>query len=417
VELWAIERVRPYARNPRKNDAAVSAVAASIREFGFRQAIVVDAAGMIIVGHTRYKAALELGLRQVPVHVATDLSPEQAKAYRLADNQTGELSTWDYDLLPIELAEVQAADFDLGLLGFDPAELARLMTSPIVAGLCDPDEVPPLPAAATSRFGDQYSLGNHRLLCGDARDTGDVERLMAGAREDLCFTSPPYALGPSIRMRGKTGRARAGNTYGVHDDTIADWPELMRRWFDASQVATGAWVVNLQLLSGNKRPALQWMADGCDRLVDIITWDKTLAAPAFIPGVLSSQFEWLIVLGGKDASRVIPCSSWKGTIANVHRAPPQRNNEYSDIHGATMPIHLATWSLQTLCDLAKSVYDPFGGTGTTLIAAEQLGRRAYLMEIDPLYCDVIVQRWEKFTGRKAELVHRGSGCASAAAKP
>ena len=192
VELRPIKDIRPYENNPRVNDDAVDAVAASIREFGFRQPIVVDVEGVIICGHTRYKAALKLGLDKVPVHVAKDLTPEQIKAYRIADNKTAELSDWNYDLLPIELGELKGMNYDLGLLGFDQDELAKLLDPGIKDGLCDPDEVPAPPDEATTRPGDLWVLGDHRLLCGDAGKPEDVDRLLEGAPVHLVNTDPPY---------------------------------------------------------------------------------------------------------------------------------------------------------------------------------------------------------------------------------
>ena len=174
VELRSLASIRPYRNNPRHNDAAVDAVAASIRAYGFRQPIVVDEDGILLVGHTRYKAALKLGLQEVPVHVAIGLTPAQAKAYRLADNQTAALSDWNYELLPIELAQLQTMNYDLGLLGFDQEELARLLDPGVCDGLCDPDEVPAPPDEAITRPGDLWLLGRHRLLCGDSSKPQDV---------------------------------------------------------------------------------------------------------------------------------------------------------------------------------------------------------------------------------------------------
>src|SRR5262249_25341970 len=181
IELRKVSEIKPYPGNPRVNDAAVDAVVASIREFGFRQPIVVDTEDVIVVGHTRYKAALKLGLEKVPVHVAMELTPEQIKAYRIADNKTVELSDWNYDLLPIELAELQGMNYDLGLLGFDQDELARLLDPGVKEGLCDPDEVPRPPDEAITRSGDLWFLGEHRLLCGDSGKLEDVDRLLDGA--------------------------------------------------------------------------------------------------------------------------------------------------------------------------------------------------------------------------------------------
>jgi ParB-like chromosome segregation protein Spo0J len=176
VELRPIDSIRPYDKNPRVNDPGVDAVAASIREFGFRQPIVVDEESVIIVGHTRYKAALKLGLTEVPVHVAVGLSPAQAKAYRIADNQTASFSQWDDDLLPLELASLQELGYDLNLTGFDGNELLRLLQSDSTEGETDPDDIPEPPDEATTRPGDLWILGKHRLLCGDSSREEDVDR-------------------------------------------------------------------------------------------------------------------------------------------------------------------------------------------------------------------------------------------------
>jgi ParB-like nuclease domain len=194
VEMRPIDTIRPYENNPRINDAAVDAVAASIREFGWRKPIVVDEHGVIIAGHTCYKAAIKLCLEMVPVHVAKDLTPEQIKAYRIADNKTAERSDWNYDLLPIELAQLQGMNYDLGLLGFDQAELAKLLDPGVTDGLCDPDHVPAPPDEATTRPGDLLLLGRHRLLCGDSSLPVDVDRLLDGAPIHLINSDPPYGV-------------------------------------------------------------------------------------------------------------------------------------------------------------------------------------------------------------------------------
>jgi ParB-like chromosome segregation protein Spo0J len=192
VEQWKLVDVKPYEQNPRDNDGAVESVARSLQEFGFRQPLVVDEAGVIIVGHTRYKAAVKLGMEFVPVHVAVGLSPTQVKAYRLADNKTAEIADWNMELLPIELGELQSLDFDLGLLGFDQDELAKLLNSELAEGLCDPDEVPAPPDDAITQPGDLWILGEHRLLCGDSSNPAHVDRLLDGAEIHLVNTDPPY---------------------------------------------------------------------------------------------------------------------------------------------------------------------------------------------------------------------------------
>jgi ParB-like chromosome segregation protein Spo0J len=203
IEMRPIVSIRPYENNPRINDAAVEAVAASIKAFGFRQPIVVDEEGVIIVGHTRYKAALKLGLETVPVHVAFGLTPAQAKAYRLADNQTATMSAWDDDKLPLELIALQEMGFDLDLTGFSGEELQRLLQSDSTAGLIDPDAVPEPPDELKTKVGDLWLLGKHRLLCGDSSKPADVDQLLEGAAIHLVNTDPPY----NVRVEPRSNNA------------------------------------------------------------------------------------------------------------------------------------------------------------------------------------------------------------------
>jgi len=192
IESWPIDRVHPYQKNPRRNDGAVDAVAKSIKEFGFRQPIVVDGEGVIVVGHTRWKAATALGLAEVPVHVASELTAEQAKAYRIADNQLASLSVFDPELLVADLGELRLLDFDLSLLGFDETGLSEAMAPAGTVGLTDEDDVPEPPDAATTQPGDLWILGNRRLLCADSSKPEDVDRLLDGAVIHLANTDPPY---------------------------------------------------------------------------------------------------------------------------------------------------------------------------------------------------------------------------------
>jgi len=205
IVLRNIDEIRPYENNPRLNDQAVDAVAASLRQFGFRQPIVIDEAGVIIVGHTRWKAAQKLELEKVPVHVATDLSSAQIKAYRIADNQTATLAEWNYDLLPIELGDLQEMQFDIDLLGFDADQLAALLDPGLKDGLTDPDEIPEPPDAAVTQPGDLWLLGEHRLLCGDSGSAEDVDRLLDGATIQLVNTDPPY----NVRVEPRSNNAIA----------------------------------------------------------------------------------------------------------------------------------------------------------------------------------------------------------------
>src|SRR5262249_25494786 len=205
VELRNLSAIHPYANNPRMNEPAVAAVARSIQEFGFRQPIVVDPSGVIVVGHTRYLAALRLGLKKVPVHVARDLTPAQLKAYRIADNKTAELAEWDHDRLAEELMELQGMDLDLDVTGLPAEELTELLDAEIGRGLVDPDDVPAPPDQAISQLGDLWLLGEHRLLCGDAGQARDVDRLVAGARIQFVHTDPPY----NVKVEPRSNNAMA----------------------------------------------------------------------------------------------------------------------------------------------------------------------------------------------------------------
>ena len=390
--------------NVRKHDRKnLDAIKASLRKFGQQKPIVVDAKGIVIAGNGTMTAAQELGWTDIAA-VRTELVGVDATAFAIADNRSAELAEWSDDLAGV-LKSLADANVDLAELGFAQDDLEKI--SKDFAGITE-DEVPETPAEPITKACDVWILGEHRVMCGDSTKSEDVERLMGGLKADLCFTSPPYALGKSVSLSGNKSMSEKANAYNDHKDNAEEWGQLMREWFTASQKSVSdVWVINVQPLAGNKRDLVRFVADNADRLVDFATWDKGHAAPAMASGVMSSRFEWMIIFSTKDnASRAVPLSSWRGTVQSVYSAPPQHNNNFSKVHAATMPIHVPTWVMQTLCDQSKSVYEPFCGTGTTLIAAEQLGRKCYGMEISPAYCDVIVQRWENLTGKKAVLENR-----------
>jgi hypothetical protein len=224
VELRPVDSVRPFPGNARQNDAAVDAVARSIQEFGFRQPIVVDEQLVFIVGHTRFKAAIKLGMAAVPVHIAIGLSPEQVRAYRIADNQSANLADWDYELLPIELIGLMEANYDLSFLGFDPDELANLLGPTGNEGSVDPDDVPAAPDEAITQPGDVWVLGDHRLLCGDSTQPDEVARLMAGQSARMVFTDPPWNVGI-----GQDSNPRHRQRPGLQNDDLpaADFRDFL----------------------------------------------------------------------------------------------------------------------------------------------------------------------------------------------
>jgi DNA modification methylase len=404
----SVEDLIPYARNSRTHsDGQVAQIAASIKEFGWTNPILVDGESVVIAGHGRLLAARKLGHTEVPTIELGDLTETQKRAYVIADNRLALDAGWDDEMLALELGEIGDLDFDLDLTGFSADEIAALMPLELEPGLTDEDSVPDVQPDPITKPGDIWLLGKHRVMCGDSTSIDAVEKLMAGQKADLCFTSPPYALGNSASLSGNKVMSKKGNAYTQHKDNADEWVNLMEGWWSASIPYVSAWVVNVQPLAGNKRNLFNWVNDRINQLCDFITWDKGHAAPAMAEGVMSSCFEWMIIFGAENASRSVPFSSWRGTIKNVYSAPPQRSNDFASIHAATMPTHVPEWVFTKLCDKAKSIYEPFAGTGTTLIACEKTGRINRSMELDPKYCDVIVQRWQEFTGKIATNAETG----------
>ncbi|MCC7406955.1 MAG: ParB N-terminal domain-containing protein [Phycisphaeraceae bacterium] len=427
VQWRPIETITPYPGNPRQNEEAVDAVAASLREFGFRQPIVVDEQGVIIVGHTRFKAAKKLGLEKVPVHVATDLTPAQVRAYRIADNQTASLAEWDYELLPIELAGLQEVNFDLGLLGFDAEELNRIMSGDVQEGLTDPDEVPAPPDAATTQPGDLWILGEHRLLCGDSSLPGDVDRLLDGQPVHLVNTDPPYnvkveprsnnaiAAGLSSfeathhqkldveRHPGKakpTQKKLRPKDRPLANDFVSDeqFDKLLDAWFgNLSRVllpGRGFYIWGGYANCANYPPVLKRHELYFSQAVIWVKEHPVLTRKDFM-----GNHEWCFYGWREGAGHKFYGPNNATDVWSVKKVNPQ-----SMVHLTEKPVELAVRAMQYSSLTGENVLDLFGGSGSTLIAAEQTGRRAYLMELDALYCDVIIQRWEQFTGKKAERI-------------
>ncbi|MBX3399487.1 MAG: ParB N-terminal domain-containing protein [Gemmataceae bacterium] len=392
VELRTIDSIRPYPDNPRLNDAAVDAVASSIRTFGWRVPIVVDCDGVIVAGHTRFKAAVKLGLAEVPVHVAAELTPAQAKAYRLADNQTASLASWDDGKLVAELLSLQEQEFDLGLTGFTADELSELLAPEPNEFAGDPDDVPEPPVEPITQPGDLWLLGRHRLLCGDSTKAADVERLMAGAKADMLLSDPPYG----VAYVGKTKDALTVENDALDEEGLS---ALVSAAFDLAQAhcRPGAyWYATVPAGPLHLLFAHDWKRRGILR--QIMVWVKD----SMVLGHSEYHYQHEPILFGwipgdrhKNADRT------RTTLWQYDR--PKASRE----HPTMKPV--ALWS-QAITDGSRPgelVYDPFLGSGTTLIAAEQLGRTCCGMEISPQYCDVIVQRFETLSSTKAERVPTG----------
>lgn len=417
VVVKPIAWVRPYERNPRRiNARAIDAVAHSITRFGWQQPIVTTPDGEIIVGHVRYEAAKKLGLREVPVHVAS-LSPKDVRAYRIADNKLGELSFWDVDLLMLELRELDAKL--LQQLGWTHRELQNV----------EIPESPPKPVVSRTvrcASGQLWALGRHRLICGDAREEHVWGKLFEGKRYDLLVSSPPYAQQRS------------------YDRELGDWTELMCRVFRCAATyaaETAQWLVNLGLIYRDEWVEYwqDWLAqmnkDGWRRQGWYV-WDKQVALPGAFYGRLRPAHEWVFHLCRKPVAvrKSVPkqresrklgnrnskslrepdgtirtisspstCTQPYRAYDSVFRVVSQRGRIAPDLdHPA--PFSLGFASQLVDCMPGDCVVDPFIGSGTTLLACETLDRTCYGIEIVPKYCDVVITRWERMTGASATLV-------------
>jgi DNA modification methylase len=382
----------PYARNARTHsDAQVAQLAASIREFGFTNPILVDGERGIIAGHGRLLAARKLGLAEVPVIELSHLSPAQRRAYVLADNKLALNAGWDDDLLRLELADLRDEGFDLGLTGFGLDEIGELLADN-GAGLTDPDQVPEVPAEPVSRAGDVWLLGRHRLACGDSTDAATVERLLAGVKPHLMVTDPPYGVeyDPAWRNAALAG-SNTARTGKVLNDHRADWRE--------------AWA----LFPGDV--AYVWHG-----ALHATTVAESLTACGFD---IRAQIVWAkdrLVLGrGHYHWQHAPC--WYAVRGTGHWMGDRKQTtlwqiastgqDAETVHGTQKPVECMRRPIENNSSPGQAVYEPFSGSGTTLIAAEMSGRACYAMELSAAYVDVTVLRWEAFTGQDAVLASCG----------
>jgi len=375
-----IDEVKPYPNNPRNNDDGVEAVANSIREFGWQQPIVVDKDNVIIVGHTRYKAARKLGMKEVPVVVANNLTPEQVKAYRLADNKTGELTDWDMSLLDDELGDI--ADIDMSDFGFN----LDLDDDEVEVQEDDFDEE--VPEEPKSKLGQIYQLGRHRLMCGDSTKPEDVKKLVGGVRCDLLLTDPPYNVGyvGQDGMTIKNDRQEDDKFYKFLFNAFSAAKDNLKQgasfyiWYSSSEM------VNFTNAANNSGLSVR----------ENLIWEKNNI-------VLGRQdYQWKhepCLYGWVEGGSHSWYSDRKQTTV-MHFDKPQR----ADLHPTMKPVALFDYQIKNSTKSGDVVLDLFGGSGTTIMACEQDGRNACVMEFDPKYVDVIIKRWEDFTGKKAELI-------------
>lgn len=403
IELLPISEILPYAKNPRKNEKSVKFVKESIRQFGFKVPIIIDSKREIVCGHTRLLAAKSLGLSEVPCIVADDLTDEQIKAFRLADNKVGEFSDWDLDLLNTELSEI--AEIDMGDFGFDLSEKEE--ETEVVEDEV-PDEVEPI-----CNKGEIWRLGEHRLMCGDSTKAEDFEKLMGGERADIAFTSPPYNMQAS-NITKAFDSDKVKDTYGIKEGTYNefsdnlsndDYAKLLNGALDCCLANADEVLFNIGVLAASKYGIIDMLAAHKEKFADVLVWNKNHCMPLCLPTQihLLGHICELIFCFSQSGTRAFSHSQWElGKMNNRIDVGMQSNNEYSKIHHATFPVALPTYIIENFTE--KSIIDCFGGTGTTMIAAEQLGRKCFMMELDPHYCDVIIARWEKLTGKKAEKI-------------
>jgi DNA modification methylase len=392
VTLWPVDRPIQYARNARRiPQSAIDKVAASIKEFGWRQPIVVDAAGVIIAGHTRLLAAQKLGLAEVPVHVAEGLTEGQIKAYRLMDNRSHQEAQWDFELLTPELTDLKALDLDLSLTGFDPKELDALFAKADASqGLTDPDECPAAPEFPVTEPGDLWILGRHRLLCGDSTSIDAVERLMNGEKADMVFTDPPYGVDydGGHAVKGKR-REKLKN-----DDTPDIYSNVLPLAYTYSKAGAALYL----WYSDSKAIAVLSAVLLADYEVrNTIIWNKNLAQFGAIGAQYKCKHEPCLYCFKKGNAPF-----WAGPNNEVTVWDVARGSK-NDFHPTQKPVELSERAMNNSSKAGDVVLDLFGGSGSTLIGCERTARNARLVELNQKYCDVIIKRWQDFTGHDATL--------------
>lgn len=395
VEWWPIDKVRPYDKNPRKiPPKAIDKVASSIKEFGWRQPIVVDQAGVIIVGQVRYLAARKLGLEQVPVHVATGLTPEQVRAYRLMDNRSHEETDWEPDLLRLEIRELKALEFDMKFTGFEPREIDEFLVSPI-----DEDrgnQIPPVPTKPISRLGELWRCGDSRVMHGDATNPEHVSLALGELKPQLMISDSPYGVSLDPMWREEAGLATPVQTGTVANDDRVDWSAAYRLfpgdvayiWHAGLHSSTVA--MNLEDVGFEIRAQIIWVKPRFVLSRGSYHWAHE---PCYYCVRKGTRSHWR---GDRTQSTV-----W--TVATLNPFGGKNQEETATGHGAQKPLELCRRPILNHTERGDPIYDPFLGSGTSLVASELTGRVCCGLEIDPKYVDLIVRRWQLLTGRPATL--------------
>lgn len=394
IEMRPLASLIPYARNARTHSPEqVDQIAASIKEFGFTNPVLIRDDGGIIAGHGRALAAQKLGLNEVPTICLSHLTPTQVKAYVLADNKLALNAGWDDAMLALELQELKLEEFDVNLTGFNEDEVNAILASATPEGETDPDDVPEPQKVAVTRPGDVWILGQHRLFCGDSLDAEKVRTALGGAVADLWLTDPPY----NIAYTGKTADALTIQNDSMEDTEFRVFLHAAYAAADANLREGGVFYIWHADSEGyNFRGAaidLGWKVRQC------IIWVKN----AFTMGRQDYQWRHEPCLYGWKEGAGHSWHSDRSQSTCLEFARPNRNGE----HPTMKPVELFAYLIGNSSKAGEWVLDSFGGSGTTLIACEQLGRRAAVLELDPIYCDVIVRRWQEYTGKKATLESTG----------
>lgn len=376
-----IDSLIPYAKNARVHDEAqIAQIAGSIKEFGFNNPVLIDKDNGIIAGHGRVMAARKLGLTEVPTILLDHLNETQRKAYILADNRIAINSTWDNEMLSLELSDIKD-DINLAMLGFNVDELDALLNpTELTEGLTDEDAVPDVPNEPTTKLGDIYQLGNHRLMCGDSTSIDAVEKLINNAKIDLCYTDPPYGINEKGDRSKRTGAAEGTKYIDFQDDTI-DYA------VEAYQIVEGVLQVPRQVWWG-----ANYYCHALPQSNNWFVWDKRVEEKQK-DTQSDCELAWI---KSKWSSVRIFRHLWKGMMKDSERGQHR-------VHPTQKPVALAEWSFDYFKEV-NTVLDLFGGSGSTLMACEKTNRLCYMMEFEPHYCDVIIKRWEDFTGKKAVLL-------------
>jgi len=396
IEVWPVVRLIPYSPNLRKNDHAIEQMAASITQFGFKIPILARSTGEVVDGHLRLKAAEKLGIRAVPVILCDEWSDAQVKAFRLLVNRSVNWAEWDNELVALEIGELKALDFELSLTGFDPVEIDEFLFG---GEKEEPDSVvPELPQQATTRLGDLWICGEHRVLCGDATSAEAVGTLLGSVKPVLMVTDPPYGVDYDPNWRERAGLGRQRQTGTVANDRQVDWSAAYGLFPGGVAYVWHAGVHAAEVAAGLESTGL--------RIRSQIIWAKQHFALS--RGDYHWQHEpcWYAVREGHSANWCgdrTQSTLWQ--VANLN--PFGGSHEEATGHGTQKPVELMRRPILNNSLRGDIIYDPFLGSGTTLIAAHSTERICFGLDLDPRWVDVIVSRWQKFTGKTAVLASNG----------